>query len=337
MELISYQDQHLLGDRFEALLDALASLRNGTLADAENGYPAIIHTLPADQQLQEVLSCHPWYRHGPLNSVYPHHDYAWAGINHLRFEAESGQIDARRTFEFPGLIGCSRSTLELVQAVNAAKETFRKAVDEVKKRYRELQGEDLEDNRIEQLTVFKEHLRPLGVKKALESAGIARLSLKHVYRPIPTIDAPELVEIKYAYYSKWPGAKITNVDEQHQRVLAQLEKNPESQALATLLRVLGQLPPQQTLAIRQRPNRSIRATYKIPNPHRPRGYLHKKVTGVLPIYYVTTPDARPPDKVDFSALDQPGAQTKRQPLQRRWATEPIVPNGNLYLPDNREN
>lgn len=328
---IPYQDVYSLKHLLEALQSALTNLRHATYEDAALGYSAIVHRMIPEALHPDERYCHPWHAANlKLRTEHPKHEQAVLGIEDIWF---NDQANPRRTFDYPGLILCRPGTLQLVDAVNTAKDEFKAGVLALKAKYRELTDSDIE----EELRMREGEWASLeSVKQAFNKAGLARICIKQVYRKIPSIREPGLLRAKYYHNPKRPSRPRT-VANQLERFHKKVKKGEHTQDIIDAIEVLKGMDPNQLISERQDSNEVITVNFKVPDPSADNGAKWSQVTGVLPIYCVGDPSLDLETLIDFSSLDKTyeernGDKKGSRKGQVSWSELAFLPAFRLYLP-----
>ncbi|WP_045861721.1 hypothetical protein [Teredinibacter purpureus] len=334
--VIDYADYYQLIAVLQKLKEAMANVRRSTLQDAEKGYPAITYIPPIDTLHEEVRYCHPWLELGSFNTSFKEHEIALLGIENVWFD---DRANSRRTFDFPGLIICSQSTIDEVKHLNDAKNEFKSCVLALKEKYSDLTDTDVE----EELFYREREWAALdSVKKVFQKAQIARILIKHVYRNVHTITGGKLLRAK-PYYNPKQTTRARTVEKQ----IALLEKKakaktkegePVSQKLIETIEALKELDPTIEISERHEPYEVITLNYKILPPDSDKG-TWSKLYAQLPVFCLGEPSTKLESLVDFSSLATPydKRESDRKEKSHRadkvwWNEEPFSDAFNLYLP-----
>lgn len=330
---IPYQDVYSLKHLLDALQTALANLQHATYEDAAQGYSSIVHHIVSEAMHPEERDCHPWHadRNVKIVHQYPEHDIALKGVRDIWF---NDAANPNRTFDFPGVILCRPSTLQLVELVNSAKDAVKAGVLALKAKYRDLTNSDIEEGlRIREC----EWASLVAVKKTFNKAGLARICIKQVYRKIPTITELGLVRAKYYHNPKRPSRPRTVAD-QLERFNKMVKKGETTQSIIDAIHVLSDMNPQQLITERQDSNEVITVNYKVPDSLSNNGYKWSQLTGVLPIYCLGGPSWELDELVDFTSLDIPyeirNEKGRARKGQLSWSETSFLPAFRLYLPVN---
>lgn len=334
--VIDYADYYQLIAVLQKLKEAMANVRRSTLQDADKGYPAITYIPPIDTLHEEVRYCHPWLELGSFNTSFKEHEIALLGIENIWFD---DRANSRRTFDFPGIIVCSQSTIDEVKHLNDAKNEFKSCVLALKEKYSDLTDTDVE----EELFYREREWAALdSVKKVFQKAQIARILIKHVYRNVHTITGGKLLRAK-PYYNPKQTTRARTVEKQ----IALLEKKAKtkakqgesaSQKLIETIEALKELDPTTEISERHEPYEVITLNYKFQPPSSEKG-TWSKLYAQLPVFCLGEPSIKLASLVDFSSLATPydKRESDRIKKSRRaekvwWNEEPFSDAFNLYLP-----
>lgn len=329
--VIPYETIYTLRDLLSALETAMSSLKQSTYKDAGMGYPAISHVMPINAMHPEVRHCHPWLSdRESLNGGHPHHEMAIMAIHDIWF---NDGANPTRTLDYPCLVICSEETLCYAQAVNAAKEDFKKKVLEIKSEYRKLTDNDVADN-----LSFREGEwgSEMSVKQAFNQAGITRICIKQVYRKIPLITDVGLLRAKYYHNPKQPSRKRT-IAQQLEIFSTKVEKGIAPDSMIAAIEVLNGMDKDQVISERQAVNEVMTTNYKIKSGTSARW---KQVTSVLPIFCIGDASYPLDSLVDFTSLDidyderNDRNESPTHKPQDSWSRTSFLPAFRLFLPAN---
>lgn len=326
---VAEKDVRTLIASLAQLEQSLRELRRATMCDADRGYQALVfkglpETLHPDDRAE-----HPWYnKKRPIIMVsYHQHELVLAGIEAIWF---TDREDSRRTYDFPSLVISSMKTLDAVKKVNLAKQQFKSLVVSLKKIYRGLSDADIESA-----------LSPRGQERAMLSsvhtaflkAGLARICVKQVYRPIHYNSTLGLVRAKYYRKPVKPGRQRT-VSKQLETFKKQRKKGDESEALLNAIQLLNTMPGDQIIRQSQNSSDIITINYKIPSVAKENKYHWSQATGVLPFFSIGQPIDDVSEFVDFTALDtlykERALSTQKSTRTSKWETKAFIPKFHLY-------
>ena len=333
---IAYADYHTLIALLKNLKEAMNTLRQATMDDAHEGYGAIMYTPPEDSLHPEVRHCHPWLELPRFHSDFTSHEMALLGVENIWFD---DRANSRRTFDFPGIVACSQSTIDAVGSLNIAKNEFKSYVLALKEKYSELTDNLLE----EELLLEHNQWDSLNtVKKIFQKAQIARISIKHVYRNVQTITGGELMRAK-PYYNPKQTTRTRTVEKQ----ISILEKTANtkikkgeavSQTLMETIESLKTLDAHMEISERHDPYEVITLNYKIRKPDSHKG-TWLKLYAQLPVFYLGKPSIALEPLVDFSSLAYPFDEREKDRKAKThradrvwWNEEPFSKAFNIYLP-----
>ncbi|MFA0809430.1 hypothetical protein [Microbulbifer epialgicus] len=342
MDGCEYQDVYGLNPLYQEVKRSFELLKDSVMTDVKEGYSALIHRPAAISLRPDVRETHPWVigKSGVSHDM-PDHEVALQGITDIWFDDD--RKDARLTYEYPGLVICSESSLQSVKEVNKAKEAFRRRVIKLRKKYRELSEEEISSNLFNHTSDKEDssrrhregewaHLKH--IKTLFRKAQIGRICLKHMYRPIPLIEHPEVQRTKH-YRKIIPPKRVRTIKQQRVIFENQL-KNFPSQKLANAVAYLEKLPDELKIFETQPCSEVITVNYKIPARPGCRYYgWGNQVTGVLPVFCLGSPDVDIQEMVDFSKLETTYEEResnlhKKESSRSKLLGDPIIPGFRLY-------
>lgn len=174
-----------------------------------------------------------------------------------------------------GFLGASETTLKIVQALNKAKDDFKKAILALKTHKIPLQDELLN-------TQFNQAYpqRDTETAKLLKKSGLARLHLKQCYRKLPILATAPL-KIGWTWAHTRSIKKIT-VAQAYEKLAQKAQKNPEIGIQLQLKKLMG-LPEKTPLAIVQELAPHLRANVILEDAQ---GLSRRlMIKGSMPIFY----------------------------------------------------
>jgi len=332
--LFTYEETYGLKLKLEDVIGTLNDLVDAMLSDAEAGYQAIMHPIlkeSIDPELRHFP--HPW---DDMSKDLTEQEKAATAIKEVWFNNDD---DPKRTYDFPGIVGCSKETLRLVNHVNETKSIFQKEMLEIKKKYQDASDKSLTldlQNRAkewEHLESFNQQFNK-AILEIRKRANLSRLCVKHVYRPIHVIDTLGLMRAKYYRKAIRPSRPRT-VKVQLEKFQRKVEQGVANQLIRESIEMLKTLPMDALVAKKQKANEVITVNYKLPAADENSKPRWLQTTGVLPIFYLSQPGMLCETELDFSSLDTPYEirsedKKKARKESTRWENSPIVKGSDLY-------
>lgn len=330
---VAYHITHALTKLHNDWENAFAALATAVYEDAAMGYQAITFDIKPEYIPKEERSGHPWLNQElTLATSTPAHELALIGINDIWF---NDHADAMHAYDFPALIMCRAETIERVRELNAVKNRFKDEIKLIRDSFAGMAAKDIDKE----------------VKRALETAGMARLCVKQMYRLIPFIDTPGLLRAKFYLNPKRPS-RCRTVGKQLAIYEEKIAKGEGTKVMFSAVERLKQLD--QSLKITERQDSTLIMTVnyrmrdRIPGKNSSNEYLNYwgQRTAALPVFCVADPVSDSDrnivsnleEIVDFSSLEKayvPKSEQKKKPAfnqsQLLWNEEPIVADSRLFL------
>ncbi len=214
---------------------------------------------------------------------------------------------AKETLIAPGLIAASTQTLEALQALNLAKQSFKTTLLALKERPHQLDDPWLQAQ-------FEHALPPSPntVRQTLRKTGLARLHLKQCYRNIPLLaQRPQKVSWTWAH-----TRAITQIT--RAKALELLQKREQDEGIQQQIVRCSALPASERLAIIQELAPHLRANLVFEDPAT--GKRRSMIKASLPIFFPHVPGLALPQ------FYPPSEKCAKNPTRPRRADVKIDPS-----------